>query len=507
MTEDVKRQFWWVASEGTTAELLAWLADEKNTYDNGTLSPLLWRLKDAAVFRQVVDTIRARGVFDLQVWSYSLLHKQEREIREWMAATNWVTNTTLPYARGPLLETDLFDQGRAELVEYWPLVNARVHKIADRPRVNNREAIATFSSIARYLFHKPLASQSGADRLYLVCLLLLQDRNIEARAIFKDLVVDVESGRLSMDQQIQFDYAQAWLAFLDDSPSNNLQVARQMAEKYNDYPVPHWKHLFGEVGRAVRDFDALRNGLKDLPASEAGEPLEEAGEEASAAAQGARESRMASRTRKEPRLEFKYDAQAAKLRIAHANLDSVTVGYHPLDLEIEFSSRPFAVIQTGDGAETSSGSSNPALFVWPTESSNVTLPAGEEETTIDLPATLRNQNVVIDLAAKGGEIVRSRVAGQSSMVVQVLDKSGMVQVLAPSSSGLKPLASTYVKVYSRLNDKQIVFYKDGYTDLLGRFDYASLSNTSVLQRSEKFAIFVADDKLGSIVKEGGVPKT
>ena len=35
---------------------------------------------------------------------------------------------------------------------------------------------------------------------------------------------------------------------------------------------------------------------------------------------------------------------------------------------------------------------------------------------------------------------------------------------------------TYVKTYARMKDGSIRFYKDGYTDLRGRFDFGSLSS-------------------------------
>jgi len=43
----------------------------------------------------------------------------------------------------------------------------------------------------------------------------------------------------------------------------------------------------------------------------------------------------------------------------------------------------------------------------------------------------------------------------------------------------KPLSRVYVKAFAKDNSSNVTFYKDGYTDLVGRFDYASL-NTSVL---------------------------
>lgn len=40
------------------------------------------------------------------------------------------------------------------------------------------------------------------------------------------------------------------------------------------------------------------------------------------------------------------------------------------------------------------------------------------------------------------------------------------------------------------------FYKDGYTDLVGRFDYASIS-TSNLKNVKSIAMFIMSDELGN----------
>ena len=53
----------------------------------------------------------------------------------------------------------------------------------------------------------------------------------------------------------------------------------------------------------------------------------------------------------------------------------------------------------------------------------------------------------------------------------------------------------YVKCFAKDKSGNVNFYKDGYTDLRGRFDYASL-NTSDLKSFEKFAIFVMSDEYG-----------
>ena len=56
----------------------------------------------------------------------------------------------------------------------------------------------------------------------------------------------------------------------------------------------------------------------------------------------------------------------------------------------------------------------------------------------------------------------------------------------------------------RFRDGAIAFYKDGYTDLRGRFDYASLS-TDDLDRVERFAVLVMSDDNGAVVRETPPP--
>ncbi len=44
------------------------------------------------------------------------------------------------------------------------------------------------------------------------------------------------------------------------------------------------------------------------------------------------------------------------------------------------------------------------------------------------------------------------------------------------------------------------FLKDGYTDLCGRFDYASL-NTNELENAHRLAVLILGPELGAVVRE------
>jgi hypothetical protein len=101
----------------------------------------------------------------------------------------------------------------------------------------------------------------------------------------------------------------------------------------------------------------------------------------------------------------------------------------------------------------------------------------------------------------------------------------------------KPLPKTYVKVYAKLNDGTVRFFKDGYTDLRGRFDYASLNGPgdtppapypvadpragsspsngldyqmlkpAELSQVQKLAVLVLSDTNGATVKEVNPPNS
>lgn len=103
----------------------------------------------------------------------------------------------------------------------------------------------------------------------------------------------------------------------------------------------------------------------------------------------------------------------------------------------------------------------------------------------------------------GGGQTKSQAYYSNSMAVQVLDNYGQVRVTGADKG--KPLAKVYVKVYARWKNGQFKFYKDGYTDQRGRFDYTSL-NTNELDFTNRFSLLVLSDEHGAVVKEADPPK-
>ena len=68
-------------------------------------------------------------------------------------------------------------------------------------------------------------------------------------------------------------------------------------------------------------------------------------------------------------------------------------------------------------------------------------------------------------------------------------------VIFAAATGL-PLPKTYIKVYAENKSGEVVFHKDGYTDLRGKFDY--LSHTGVdASNIKRVALLISHPQQGA----------
>lgn len=96
----------------------------------------------------------------------------------------------------------------------------------------------------------------------------------------------------------------------------------------------------------------------------------------------------------------------------------------------------------------------------------------------------------------------AKVHDANELTVTVANQQGQVRVA--QASDRRGLPGTYVKVYARMRGGGVAFYKDGYTDLRGWFDYATLS-TDQLDGVERFAVLVASETAGASILETAPP--
>ncbi|KAJ3119160.1 hypothetical protein HK100_000455 [Physocladia obscura] len=510
----------YISEHGSNAEVLDWLKTNEDRFEVSMASKILFRCgSDEAFWQRALEFWRSRGAYYDPLWAFGMKFHHRKSILEWLMQRK---PTDLPYIKFDEIVLDNYETGLTEVVSYWPLVNARAHEIGQRSRVNNKEFMETYKFFIGYLINKPVNSYSCLDHVSLICYLLLQDRFGEALVRFKYLQAEIASSNVTPDLPVQIDYLAAWFDFLDDKSGAKLEIARSIAVKYKDYPVKQWNELFAAVLSRTNEYNELYNN--SVSVADVDNP------------------KIPLSINTESALSFNIIAGESGalglIKFAFNNIKKCFVQFHTLNLEMEFSSRPFTTAARFKGFNPVSNIADaniPIVFTKSQQTMEVEFPAGSGELTVEVPNNIKRGNVAVEVFALNGTISQTRVSSDTKLTCMFGEKKGVVQILrserqcsasvdeewALSSSNnsddflnvkllasrrLKPVGSVYVKVYARLQDSREIFYKDGYSDLLGRFEYVSLSNSAILTEVKMFAILISSEEYGDAVYTAKPPK-
>lgn len=416
------------------------------------LSKILWRLGDRAAFDALTELLRTRLVFEPAVWAYAIHHNDTAQM-----ATYLRYRKDFLAQSGPVLDLNWFSVDARtrkfyQHIEYAPLVNPRAHDLDGKWRITNAQFRVQYMALLNTLAHKK--APTADDLLALTYYALLQDRVAEAMGYFDRL------NGAEIEEKVQYDYLAAYLAFYRSEP----EVGAAIAARYADYPVARWRERFAEVRAQAAEIAG---------ASAADGEANWTNQDALAAA--------------EPRLEMELRDDVVS--ITYANLESCEISFYPIDLEMLFTRSPFKLAES----EIFSG-------VKPAAQRTVALDPAESRATVPLPGGFAKDHIVAKVEGAGKR--RTAIRYASDLVAQLAECYGQVQVLA--NDGSQPLPGVYVKVFAEMYTGQVQFYRDGYTDLRGRFDYAS-SSTLAVTDVKRFAILTISDDHGASVLEAHPP--
>ncbi len=186
---------------------------------------------------------------------------------------------------------------------------------------------------------------------------------------------------------------------------------------------------------------------------------------------------------------FDFRVEARQVIVNHQNLDAVTVNYYLMDIELLFSGNPFVQEYGGQFS-----------YIRPNLTQQIPLQGTANTTNFKLPKRLHTSNVLVEI--RGGGQTKAKAYYANSLDVQLVADYGQLRVAHAQTH--QPLPQVYVKVYARHRDGRVKFYKDGYTDLRGRFDYTSL-NTNELDFVDRFSLLVLSADHGATVRETTPP--
>jgi len=436
-----------VSQQGSATDVFTHL-DQANVL-RLDLTKVAWRMKDKAFFGAMLEKLRARHVYDHTLWSYALLHEDPAATGEFLRHDGFLANCGMAI-ESPLVTIDPVERRAYQHLELDPLVHQRAHRLRGERRLGNQDLARQYAQFTTLLGYRP--QLDSEDWMSVTYYLLLQDRIEEAIAHFAKI------DPTKVTTRIQYDYLQCYLALF----TGETTTARTTAERHREHPVPHWQSRFADVLAQLDEAEGrTRSGT--------GEPSVDA---------------LAATA---PALEFVVEGQTAK--VTYRNLPQCEVRYYEIDVEFAFSARPFA-----------SDEGSTAAFVQPNQQQVLALPADRTEVTFPLPPAFAKKNVLVEI--RGAGLVRSQTSLANALAVRFVESYGQVAVGEPGTN--KPLPKAYVKVFAKMPNGTVRFHKDGYTDLRGRFDYASVSDDPDAG-AVKYAVLVLDEQRGAVIREMNPP--
>jgi hypothetical protein len=451
-TQADKASWEYVSQNAEPAEVIAFL--EQHNLFTLNLDLMAWRLKDADFAKKALALLRTRHLWHPVTWSYALMHNIPEGVSDYLMHRSDFLAHCGAWIDTAAVRIDPVERRIYQHLEYSPLINARAHQLGARRTILNDKQRGQFNALMKILSYRP--ALDNEDQIAVTYHLALQDRIEEAIARF----AKVDAGKVA--EKLQYDYLQAWLAMCQA----DTVTARRIVTAQAAHPVNRWKEKFAEMASQLDEID----GKAPAKAKEDD--------------RDATQDRLAA---KEPACNIRIENKTVAL--TYRNLTEVTVNYYPMDLEFLFSANPFVTQDTSR-----------FRMIRPNRSEKVMLPAGQETHVFALPREYQSANVLVEIT--GGGITKAEAAYANELDIQVSEGFGRLQVRHANDK--RALSKVYVKVFADQNGTP-VFYKDGYTDLRGKFDYASLS-TGDLDSTTRFSVLIMSDKFGATVKELQPPK-
>lgn len=451
LTNFDKTSWPYISQHGSAQEVFDYL--QKNNIERLDLELIAYRLKNQDFFLRCYELLKGRQNYNNTVWSYGIMHRHPAAVREFVEHSSLAANVGSTFV-SDLLTVNPVARHNYQHKEYWPLVNARVYPLGKKREILNDQLAAQYTALLADLRYRE--QLSDYDRMAVVYYLLVQDRLEEAGNFLTQI------GNRAVVESIQYKYLKAYLAFSNGKTAE----AVGLAEPYKDYPVIRWRNMFADVLAQADEIAGKAVGVSD---------------------QDDREQKQRLLASTQPDIDVAVDNRVVTLR--YRNLDQVRVNFYLMDIELMFSRQPFVQEVSGQFS-----------IISPNHSMALNLDKAATEMKLDLPEKFRDSNVMIEVTAAG--LNRTAAYYPHSLAVSLIESYGQLHINHQKTAA--PLSKVYVKVYARNKGGEVVFYKDGYTDLRGKFDYASLS-TSQLDNVERFAILIMSDDCGSVIRETAPP--
>ncbi len=452
LSEIDKTSWEYISQNGSNEDVIKYL--NQNNLNRINLNKIAFRMRDKEFFETIIKLLDKNHCYNKTLWSYAVYHNNKSIMTKYLETTKFVKNSG-DYIKSELLNINPTFNRKYQHLEYSPLINARTYQIGNKREILNNNLFKQYNKLLKILSYK--ATLNDEDLITVTYYLLLQDRIESAISFFKRI------NKNNLKTKIQYDYCSAYIAFYEE----DISKAAKIAKTYIDYPVLRWKNKFTEILNQIDEINGANSVVID---------------------DKNRQSQMTKLASDEATLELKIIGK--KILVNYESITECEINYYLMDIEFLFSQNPFV---QGYGKQFS--------YIMPNKSIKLKLDKNKKSKEFEILKEYQNSNILIEIKQKNKNDFKTYFA--NSMNVKLEENYGQIKVVSQDDNA--PLSKVYVKVYAKLISGKKVFYKDGYTDLRGRFDYVSNSN-DIINEIEKFSILIISKKNGAVIKETLPPK-
>ena len=459
-----------VLNQGNKKQILEFI-QKRDVIKEEELEKIYWMLKDKDFYNQLMSILKQKYIFNENIWEYSSENEDINSLQEFILYDD---NKEILKSIGhefDLLFLKLDKTNNAHILnhlDYYPILKNRIFKLPKSKSILTTQLRDTYQNYVSYLI--TLSEINDYEYMRLCYYLILQQRIKEATIIYNKINKNKIIGNNMSSLELQYDYLTAYLDFSNGYPK--FEKAREIAKKYKDISISNWKNMFNEIEDQLNEYDGIINFDEEINKEE---------EELSKKDKHKAESEEI----------LNIEVKDQDINIIYKNISEIKVKYYLIDIEILFSRSPFVKktkIHFG--------------FIKPQKIDIIKVEKqhNENKYVLKIPNELKKKNCYIEISS--GKIKENEIYYSSLLKYSVIESIGEIKVMSPE---LKPIPKVYVKCFCETNSGQIKFYKDGFTDLRGKFDYISL-NTDLINEVKKFSILMVSKEYGSIIVSCNPPK-
>ena len=462
-----------VLNQGNKNEILEFI-NKKEFIKEEDLEKIYWMLKDKDFYYKLINILKNKYIFNQNIWEYSSENEDIISLRDYILSMREKEDKSILKSIGhefDFIFMKLDKTNNAHILnhlDYHPILKNRIFKLPKSKSILIKQLRDTYEDYVSYLITLPKINDYEYMRLCYY--LILQQRIKEATLVYNKINKNNILGNNLTSLELQYDYLTAYLDFSNGYPK--FEKAREIAKKYKDISISNWKNMFNEIEDQLNEYDGKINFDKEINKKE-------------------NELNKKDKYKAESEEILNIDIKDQNINIIYKNISKIKVKYYLIDIEILFSRSPFVKKSKIDFG-----------FIKPQKIDIIKVEKehNENKYILQIPEELKNKNFYIEISSEKKK--ENKIYYSSLLKYSIIESIGEIKVMSPE---LKPLSQVYVKCFCETNSGEIKFYKDGFTDLRGKFDYISLNN-DLINDVKKFSILMVSKEYGSIIVTCNPPK-